>query len=75
MRYEEMSEREKRLARNAACPLCKQKIEKIEDVQLVKIRHGRAVIPFFMHTSCLLSSLLSSQLEPMQKEVLDAKLK
>ena len=74
MRYEEMSESEKRLARSAVCPLCKHKIEKIEDIQLVKVRHGRAVIPFYMHTSCLLSSLLSSQLEePMRKEILDAK--
>lgn len=75
MRYEEMSERERRLARTATCPLCRMKIEKIEDIQLVKIRHGRAVIPFFIHTSCLLSSLIPSQLEPKRKEVLDAELK
>lgn len=69
MRYEDMTVREQRLSKTALCPLCMGAIEKIDDVQLVKMRYGKRVIPFYMHSACLLNSLLSSQLGASREEV------
>lgn len=69
MKYEDMSDRERRLFRKASCPICKKHLDRIDDVQLLKVRHGRAVVPFYIHTSCLLSTLLSSQLDSIREEV------
>ena len=69
MRYEDMTDRERRLFRQASCPICKKHLDKIDDVQLLKVRHGRTILPFYIHTSCLLSTLLSSQLDTLREEV------
>ena len=68
MRYEDMTKREQLLSRGAICPLCHEAINKIEDVQLTKIKYGKRVIPFFIHSACLLKTLSSSQLEDIRKE-------
>ena len=63
MNYAEMTDREKRLSHQSFCPICFKSIDKIDDVQIVKMRYGRRVIPFYIHSTCLLNSLVSSQLE------------
>ena len=63
MRYEDMTQREKQLSRLYFCPFCKGKIQKIDDVQIVKIKYGKQILYRFMHTSCLINSILPSQLE------------
>lgn len=68
MIYAEMTDREKRLSQQSICPICSKPIDKIEDVQLVKMRYGRRVIPFYIHSSCLLNSLASSQLGGIENE-------
>lgn len=62
MRYEDMTIREQRLSHNAICPFCRSPITRLEDVQIVKMRYGKRVIPAYMHTSCLLNTMMSSQL-------------
>ena len=74
MRYEDMTIREQRLSRTAICPICHDAIEKIEDVQIVKIKYGKRVIPFYIHSACLLNSICSSQLDGViRKEVQNEK--
>lgn len=69
MQYAEMTDREQRLSRNALCPLCQSPISKIDDVQIVKVRYGKRVLPFFIHSSCLLNSIcITSQLEGVNYE-------
>lgn len=68
MIYAEMTDREKRLSQQSICPICQKPIDKIEDVQLVKMRYGRRVIPFYIHSSCLLNSIASSQLGGIENE-------
>jgi hypothetical protein len=68
MIYAEMTDREKRLSQQSICPICQKSIDKIEDVQLVKMRYGRRVIPFYIHSSCLLNSIASSQLGGIENE-------
>lgn len=68
MIYAEMTDREKRLSQQSVCPICGKSIDKIEDVQLVKMRYGRRVIPFYIHSSCLLNSIASSQLGGIENE-------
>ena len=63
MNYAEMTDREKRLSQQSLCPMCRKPIDKIDDVQIVKMRYGRRVIPFYIHSTCLLNSIASSQLE------------
>ena len=63
MNYAEMTDREKRLSQQSLCPMCRKPIDKIDDVQIVKMRYGRRVIPFYIHSTCLLNSIESSQLE------------
>ena len=72
MRYEEMTQREQLLSRTAICPLCNYTIDKLEDVQIVKMKYGKRVIPFYIHSACLLNSLASSQLGATRKEVENA---
>lgn len=73
MRYEDMTKREQLLSRGASCPICHEGVNKLEDVQITKIRYGKRVIPFFIHSACLLKTLSSSQLEVLGKEDEDAK--
>lgn len=62
MKYADMTKREQLLLRNAKCPICNNVVDKLEDVQIVKIKYGRRVISSYIHSTCLLNSLLSSQL-------------
>lgn len=68
MRYEDMTVRQQRLLSNSVCPICKQKIEKIDDVQIVQMRYGRRVFNFYIHSSCLLKTMVSSQLGGVNNE-------
>lgn len=69
MQYTEMTDREQRLSRTALCPLCQSPISKIDDVQIVKVRYGKRVLPFYIHSSCLLNSIsITSQLEGVNYE-------
>ena len=72
MRYEDMTKREQLLLRTAICPMCQCQIDKLEDVQIVKMKYGKRVIPFYIHSACLLNSLLTSQLATQGKEVENA---
>lgn len=64
MLYENMTDREQRMCRTALCPLCQAPISKLDDVQIVKLRYGKRILPFYIHSSCLLNSVCtSSQLE------------
>lgn len=62
MRYEDMTIREQRLSHNAICPFCGSSISRLEDIQIVKIRYGKRIIPAYMHTTCLLNTIMFSQL-------------
>ena len=69
MLYENMTDREQRLSRTALCPLCRSPISKIDDVQIVKVRYGKRVLPFYIHSACLLNSIcVTSQLEGVNYE-------
>lgn len=69
MLYENMTDRERRMSRNALCPLCHAPISKIDDVQIVKVRYGKRTLPFYLHSSCLLNSVcVTSQLEGVEYE-------
>ena len=68
MRYEQMTVRQQRLASTSNCPICGKKIEKIEDVQFTQMRYGRRVFNFYIHSSCLLKTMASSQLGGVQNE-------
>ena len=76
MRYEDMTKREQLLSRNAICPICHTAVDKLEDVQIVKMKYGKRVIPFYIHSACLLNAMTtiaSSQLGASRKEVENAK--
>lgn len=69
MQYTEMTDREQRLSRSAVCPLCRSPISKLDDVQIVKVRYGKRVLPFYIHSTCLLNSIcITSQLEGVNYE-------
>lgn len=69
MQYENMTDREQRLSRTALCPLCHAPISKIDDVQIVKVRYGKRILPFYIHSACLLNSIrITSQLEGVNYE-------
>ncbi len=69
MQYENMTDREQRLSRTALCPLCHAPISKIDDVQIVKVRYGKRILPFYIHSVCLLNSIcVTSQLEGVNYE-------
>lgn len=71
MRYEDMTLREQRLSKTALCPLCHERIEIIQDVQIVKMKYGKRVILFYIHSACLLNSIVSSQLDYSREEVIN----
>ena len=62
MRYEDLTVRQQRLLSSSICPICHKPIERIEDMQLLQMRYGRRVLNFYIHSACLLESLMSSQL-------------
>lgn len=67
MQYENMTDREQRMSRTALCPLCHKQITKLDDVQIAKVRYGKRVLPFYLHSSCLLNSIcMTSQLEEVE---------
>lgn len=57
-----MTIRQQRLSATAICPVCKQKIDRLEDIQLLQMRYGRRVLNFYIHSTCLLKAMESSQL-------------
>lgn len=68
MKYEEMTFQQKRRFKGCRCPLCGGAINRYEDVQIVQVRDGRYLHNFYIHSSCLLATLLSSQLGTSSKE-------
>ena len=69
MQYAEMTDREQRLSRTALCPLCQSPISKLDDVEIVKVRYGKRILPFYLHSACLLNSIcITSQLEGVNYE-------
>lgn len=63
MKYEQMTKRQQLLSRNAVCPICDQVVTKFDDVQIVNIPYGRAVLHFYIHSKCLIKQIYPSQLE------------
>lgn len=68
MRYEDMTVRQQRLLNSSICPICRKKLEKFDDVQITQMRYGRRVFNFYMHSSCLLKTMESSQLGGVNNE-------
>lgn len=69
MQYAEMTDRDQRLSRGSRCPLCNNPISKIDDVQIAKVRYGKRILPFYIHSACLLNSIgFTSQLEGVNYE-------
>ena len=68
MKYEEMTFQQKRRFKGCKCPLCGGAINRYEDVQIVQVRDGRYMHNFYIHSSCLLATLFSSQLDTSSKE-------
>ena len=71
MRYEDMTKREREISRISVCPFCNESINKIEDVQILKVKYGKRLIPFYIHTACLLNC--SSQLVTSRRGIENAK--
>lgn len=55
MRYEDMTQSQKLRVRNYKCEICGQKFTKLDDVQEIKMKYGRAMLHFEFHSSCLLA--------------------
>lgn len=68
MNYAEMTDREQRLSRGSRCPMCHNPIAQYDDVQIVKIRYSKRIIPFFIHTECLLNSMCLSSSSQLERE-------
>lgn len=68
MRYDDMTIQQRRRMRGAKCPICGKEITQLDDVQITQIRYGRRIINFYIHSACLLDSLVSSQLGGINNE-------
>lgn len=68
MKYEDMSVQQKRRLNNAKCPICGREVTKFDDTQIVQLRYGRRIFNFYIHSTCLLESLSSSQLGGYKNE-------
>ena len=55
MRYEDMTQLQKERVRNYTCEICGQKFTKLDDVQEINMKYGRAMLHFEFHSSCLLA--------------------
>lgn len=63
MKYDEMTFQQRRRFKDCKCPICGERLSKFDDVQITQVRYGRRIFNFYMHSSCLLNTLLPSQLE------------
>ena len=63
MRYNEMTKNQKDRVRFQECPMCNGKFTKLDDVQEIKMKYGRATLHFYFHSNCLLKWRFPSQLE------------
>lgn len=68
MKYEDMTPYEKSRVRDSTCPLCGEKITKLDDVQQIKMKYGRALIYYNFHSNCLLQLRFPSQLGGVENE-------
>ena len=64
MKMDQLSSRERTMLRRSICPICNKEVTRFDDFQVTKMRVGRRVFTFYLHSECLLSSLqaFSSQL-------------
>lgn len=62
MKYEDMTQSQKARVREERCVICGQKFTKLDDVQEIKMKYGRAMLHFDFHSTCLLSWRFPSQL-------------
>lgn len=68
MKYEEITPRMKRISKTSLCPICNKPITDFQDIQIISIPYGRRMLHSFIHTECLLASLISSQLGGVKNE-------
>lgn len=66
MKYAEMTKYQRDRVRFSICTLCGGKFTKLDDVQEIKMKYGRAVLHFYFHSNCLLKSRFPSQLGEVQ---------
>lgn len=66
MKYIEMTKSQRVRVRYLECPLCKSKFTKLDDVQEIKMKYGKAMLYFDFHSNCLLKTRFPSQLEEVQ---------
>lgn len=62
MRYEEMSRTQKNRINFDTCLICKRKFTKLDDIQELKMKYGRAMLHFYFHSNCLIGIRCPSQL-------------
>lgn len=62
MKYSEMTKSQRDRIRFSECTLCEGKFTKLDDVQEIKMKYGRAVLHFYFHSNCLLKTRYPSQL-------------
>lgn len=66
MRYADMTKSQRDRVRFSICTLCQSNFTKLDDVQEIKMKYGRAVLHFYFHSNCLLKSRFPSQLEEVK---------
>lgn len=66
MKYAEMTKSQRDRVRFSECTLCHGKFTKLDDVQEIKMKYGRAVLHFYFHSNCLLKTMFPSQLGEVQ---------
>ena len=66
MKYAEMTKSQRDRVRFSVCTLCKGKFTKLDDVQEIEMKYGRAVLHFYFHSNCLLKLRFPSQLGEVQ---------
>ena len=66
MKYAEMTKSQRDRVRFSECPLCEGKFTKLDDIQEIKMKYGRAVLHFYFHSNCLLKIRFPSQLGEVQ---------
>lgn len=68
MRYEDMTPYQWSRVESSICPLCGNRITKLDDIQQIKMKYGRALIYYNFHSNCLLSWKFPSQLGGVENE-------
>lgn len=61
-----MTKSQRDRVRFSTCQLCDGKFTKLDDVQEIKMKYGRAVLHFYFHSNCLLKTRFPSQLGEVQ---------